>query len=166
MNLPGLLLVALLLISPDVQAGEISGKDTLLTATSYSLVGSNEWRESQDRLDQQPSWNPLAAPVPFSPAEAAVAAQRAMERQLPDIKEWTVWSLALQSVGTGAPQHWFYRVEMRPAVAMPEWMEQNERRLTVVLLLDGTVVPAQWTPHRAAGAQPSPVGKKPHGRGR
>jgi TonB family protein len=93
------------------------------------------WDVTRERFDRQPSWRPDAGtPPPFSLADALQASnewvQKLDARSNPALMQ-SVSLLRLNGL------QWYYRVDYAPQTATPA---NASERVTVVVLLDGTVV--------------------------
>ena len=140
----------LTVVSWPARAAE-QGDGVLLQMISYSEAGRAEWRIGPAVLRKQPECNPAENAPPLGPQEAARHALATVKQELPKVREWTLRSIDLRPAPADYPNRWFYQVETHPAKDqdLPE-IQAQEHLLTVIILMDGSVLPQNYFPAHAA----------------
>ena len=93
------------------------------------------WDVARERFDRQPTWRPDAGtPPPLSVADALQAANDWIQKRESRTSSTLMQSASLQRL---SGLQWYYRVEYAQQTATPS---SASDRVTVVVLLDGTVV--------------------------
>jgi TonB family protein len=106
----------------------------ILSRTSADGVRT-VWDVARERFDRQPSWRSDAGtPPPLSVADALQAANDWVQKREPRTYPTLMQSASLQRL---SGLQWYYRVEYALQSATPA---SASERVTVVVLLDGTVV--------------------------
>ena len=97
--------------------------------------GTTIWEVTRERFDRQPSWRADAGtPPPLSAADALQAANDWLQKHDTRTNASMMQSASLQRL---SGLQWYYRIEYALQTATPA---SASERVTVVVLLDGTVV--------------------------
>jgi hypothetical protein len=139
--------------------GSEKGDDILLFASSWPSDGmllNGNWRVSQTRLSEQPTWDPLgkkSVPAPLSAAGAAKIAIAEIIKRFPTVDRWRITQVGLHSVKECAeahsertididlPDRWFYFVSAKPTDKKhAASLRSQGSHLCAVILMDGSVV--------------------------
>ena len=108
------------------------------------------WAVPWKKFLAQPKWAPASGNPPLSIAKATEVAEAWIRKKNPDVKAFSVSSVALSVSHTwqGEPEdRWYYKIEFQPIVS---GQRLHGGQFMAVVLFDGTVV----EPQQERGARP------------